>query len=361
MKTFAVVISAGVLVLSAASVRAQNPDLCSAHQPAQCLNGVSASVTSFDAMRIGVVNPRDWKEEEKKKKQAGIARIRLAASETLPGLLSPDTGGWGLWAGYGRSRFEGTVPVAPYDARLDSLRLGMDRLFAGRYVLGAALVLDRLDTTTRFNGGGQDADTTTLAPYFTVIINDTLSLDFNAGWGRTSASQSRIDPASVPGLPSILRADFDAHRIFGSATLNAIKPAGNWVFGGRAGYLHSREDQDAYQETGGPSARAVRERNLKLGQLYAGGDATYRLGGNFEAYGGGLFRRDTTRDDGSSAGGLPNAVGNPQPGDRTEWEWTLGLRFFASPRVTFGAEWLKTTGRDRFKHHGVNLLLRLDL
>jgi hypothetical protein len=356
------VVLVGILGVLTPEAHAQNPALCSPQQPTQCLNGVSASVTSFDTLRIGTLSPREWKEEDKKRKYAGFGHVRVAASEGLSGLLGPDgASGWGVWAGYGRSSFESSVAVAPYDARLDSFRIGLDRLFGGRYVLGVALVADRLDTTTRFNGGGQDADTTTLAPYLTIIVNDTVSVDLNGGWGRGSLSQNRIDPTSVPGVPSILTADFDARRRFGSITLNAIRSIGDWSVGGRIGYLHSREDQDGYTEAGGPSARAVRERNLKLGQIFLGGDAAYRFTDRFEAYGGGIFRRDTTRDDGSTAGGLPNAVGNPQPSDRTEWEWALGMRFFGQRGLTLGAEWIKTTGRDRFDHHGVNLLVRLDM
>jgi hypothetical protein len=362
MNRFPFVIVASFLALWVPGVHAQNPDLCSPQRPNQCLNGVSASVTSFDALRIGTVSPREWKEDERRKKHAGIGRIRVAASEGIAGLLTQDgSSGWGTWAGYGRSSFEGSFAAAPYDATLDSFRLGVDRLFGGRYVLGAALVFDRLDTTTRFNGGGQDADTTTLAPYLTIIVNDIVSVDLNGGWGRMSANQNRLDPASIPGAPSVLTADFDARRRFGSITLNAVHPVGNWNLGGRVGYLLSREDQDAYTEAGGPSARTVRERNLKLGQLFLGGDAAYRFTNSFELYGAGIFRRDTTRDDGSSAGGLPNAVGNPQSSDRTEWDWALGLRFFGQRGMTLGAEWVKTTGRDRFKHHGVNLLVRLEL
>lgn len=348
-------------VLGPAAVQAADPDLCSALEPSACLNGVSSSVTGFAALRVGSLVADDRREAEKKKKQAGLARFHVAAADGVSGLLAQDTGGWGVWMGYSRASFEGKVAVAPYDARLNSLRVGADRLLASRYVLGAALVFDRLDTTTRFNGGGQDTDATMLAPYFSVLITDAVSLDFNAGYGRTSASQNRIDPTSVPGAPNILTARYDGTRYFGSITGNHFRSYGNWTVGSRAGYLYSRENQDAYTETGGPSARTVLKRNLKLGQVFLGADAGYRLAGNFEVYGAGIFRRDVQRDDGSAAGGLPNAVGSTQPDDRSEWEWALGMRFFATRGTTLGAEFVKTTGRDRFGHHALNLLLRIDL
>lgn len=358
-----------MLAITGAAAQAQtntpgapDPNLCSALSPRDCLNGVSSAVTSFAALRVGAVGPEDPREREKKKRQAGIERIHVAAADKVAGLIAPDVGGWGLWAGYGRASFEGRVPVAPYDAKLHSLKLGLDRqLGGGRYVLGAALVVDRLDTTTRFNGGGQDVDATTVVPYLTILVGDAVSIDFNAGYGRSSASQNRIDPLSVPGSPSILRADYDGNRRFGSVTVNGIRGVGNWTFGGRAGYLYTREDQDAYTETGGPSARTVLERNLRLGQVYVGADAGYRFANNLEVYGVGIFRRDVQRNDGSDAGGLPNAVGSTQPADRSEWEWALGMRFFATRAATLGAEWVRTTGRDQFRHHAVNVLLRFEM
>ena len=343
------------------AVHAADPDLCSPQRPAECLNGVSSSVTALDTLRISTRKPPEGKDEEERRKRAALGPIHVAAGQGASGLLSEDAAaGWGIWAGYGRAKFEGSVAVAPYTAKLHSARVGVDKTLGDRLILGAAVIFDRLDTDTRFNGGGQDADTTTVAPYLVVRFSDVVSLDLNAGYGRVDADQRRIDPASVPGAPNILTASFDGRRKFWSATLNALKPIGDWVVGGRVGYLHSREDQDGYTETGGPSARTVRDRNLKLAQIFAGLDAAYRFHDSFEVYGAGIFRRDSSRDDGGTAGGLPSAVGSTQPSDRTESEWTLGLRFFGGRALTLGAEWVKTTGRDRFKHDAVNLLARYD-
>src|SRR5688572_21531908 len=353
---FAVGLSAGSMAAHPA-----DPNLCSPQLPAECLNGVSSSVTALDTLRISTRKPPEGKEEEERRKRAALGPLHVAAAQGTSGLLAEDTAaGWGVWGGYGRARFEGSVAVAPYTAKLHSARLGADKTLGERFILGAALIFDRLDTDTRFNGGGQDADTTTFAPYLVFRVNDVVSIDLNAGTGRVDADQHRIDPASAPGAPRILTASFDGRRKFWSATFNAMKPIGDWTVGGRVGYLDSREDQDGYTETGGPSARTVLERNLKLAQVFAGVDAAYRFHDNLELYAGGIYRRDSSRDDGGTAGGLPSAVGSTQPSDRTESEWTLGVRFFGGRSLTLGAEWVKTTGRDRFKHDAINLLARYD-
>jgi hypothetical protein len=353
-----VIVTLLLLPLQHAGAAEPNPNLCSAQQPFECLDGVSSSVTALDTLRVSAPSLRERKDDDPRR-SAGIP-ARVAASEGVAGLLAGEAGGWGIWAGLGRADFAGSVVVAPYSAKLDTLRFGVDRLLRGRYVLGAAVVTDRLKTTTRFNGGGQDADSTTLIPYFTMMVTDSISVDLNAGAGRSKTTQRRIDPASVPGTPNILSASFDGERRFWSATVNGLRDVGDWTLGARGGYLYSRERQDAYTETGGPSARTVRTRNLKLGQAFAGADAAYRFTHQVEVYGSGIFRRDTSRNDGSDAGGLPSAVGSTQPGDRTEFEWALGMRFFATRGATLAAEYVKTTGRDRFEHEAYNLLARFD-
>jgi len=334
-----------------------NPYLCSPQNPGACLNGVSSSVTALDALRVTLPGTQDRQDEDqRKKKRAAFGRLDIAANDGISGLLAGDGSGLAIWAGYGHAQFEGSVPVAPYDAKTNTYRLGLDKRIGQNFVLGVAVLADRLKTHTIFNGGGQDADTNTLAPYLSYMFSDSVSFDVNGGYGWLSASQRRIDPATGGTLSST----FDGHRYFWSATLNLFRPIGDWNVGGRLGFIDSRDRQDAYTEVGGPSARNVRERNLKLSQLFGGVDVSYRFAGNAEVYGSSIYRYDTSRKDGSDAGGLPNAVGSTQPNDRSEFEWTLGMRIYPSRSVTLGAEFVKTTNRDQFSHHAFNLLARFD-
>jgi hypothetical protein len=348
--------------LAALAQTSADPERCNTQTPQFCLNGVSNAVTALDSLRVSAVSPQQTAEEERdrRKKQAAGAPLVIAASEKVSGLGGGGDGPWAIWASYGKSKYSSSVAVAPYDGDLDTLRIGVDRLFAGRYSLGIAALVDRLDTTTRYNGGGQDVDGYAVVPYFTWLISDRFSLDLNAGAGRSDATQNRIDPAGVPGSPSILTSSYKARRGFWSATFNGIHSAGDWTFGGRAGYLYAREEQDGYQETGGPSARNVASRTVYLGQLFAGADAAYRFAGGFEAHLAAVYRYDSTRDDGRAGGGLPAAVGATQPSDRSEWDWTVGLRWYGARGLTLAAEYLKTEGRDQFKNQTVNLLARYE-
>ena len=353
-------LTALLAVAAAMPLRAQvDPERCSPQTPNFCLNGVSNAVTALDSLRVSAVSPRGAREEEEEKhKRAGARRILVAASQNVAGLGEPDP--WAVWASYGRSKFAGSVAIAPYSAELDTLRVGADRLFAGRYAFGISLIAERLDTRTRYNGGGQKADGTTLAPYLTVLLGDAFSLDLNAGVGRTTANQDRIDPASAPGTPLTLSASYSAKRDFASATLNGFKPVGDWTIAGRLGYLYTEEDQTGFQETGGPSARNVGGRRVRLGQLFAGADASYRFAGSLEPNASLVFRRDTSRNDGRAGGGLPAAVGATQPDDRSEWEWSLGVRYFGSRGTTLSAEFLKTESRDSFRNESLDFVARFE-
>jgi hypothetical protein len=189
------------------------------------------------------------------------------------------------------------------------------------------------------------------------MLNESFSIDFNAGLGRNKVNQSRVDPATGGTLAS----NFDGTRYFISGTLNGSRTVGSFTFGGRGGYLHAVENQDAYTESGGPSARSVNKRHLKLAQAYVGGDLSYAFTSMFEAYTSVVLRHDLSRNDGSGSGGLPNAVGAAVPTDRTGYDVTGGLRLFAAKGFSGYAEYVKTLGRDQFRQHAINLLVRIDL
>jgi len=351
--------------LALASLHAQaqttDPSRCSAQEPSFCLNGVSNAVTGLDSLRVALPSGQGQREEEEdrlRQKRAQSERITVASSESVAGLGSPDP--WSLWFGYSYSKYDSSVQVAPYDANLASYRLGLDRFFAGKLLFGLAVLYDKLDTDTTYNGGGQNGDTWSVAPYFSWLIDEHFSLDLNGGYGWQSTTQTRIDLTSVPGSPTMLNSSYDGHRSFASATLNGFLARGDWTFGGRVGYIYSTEKQDGYTETGGPSARTVSGRTLRLGQIYAGPDVAYFFGNGLEAYAGLLYRYDTSRNDGSSGGGLPSAVGATQPGDRDEWDWSVGLRFYAKRNVTLGVEYLQTQGRDQFDNKVFNALARFE-
>ena len=202
---------------------------------------------------------------------------------------------------------------------------------------------------------GQDVDGVSAGPYLAYLFNDTFSADFSLGFTYLKTEQDRIDPADA----STLTADFSAERAFLAMNFNAVHYLGDVLLGARVGYLYAREDQQGYTEVGGPSIRTVLDRRLTLGQAYIGSDIAYGIG-HFEPYAHGVYRYDISVNDGASAGGLPGAFGNPQPQDRDEVQWGLGLRYFGPGGFTGQLEWVTTVGRELFDEDSITFLLRMD-
>jgi hypothetical protein len=335
-----------------------------------CLNGVSSSVSNGAGLRIdagersGATNDRSRQKQEEQETTAGRT--------THSGIAAGDLGGgWGIWASYGNSNFESDFffPQQPngslaYDARSQSALLGLDRLIGERFLIGAAIGLQELDTRTLFNGGGTESDGWTVSPYAAFIINDIFSIDVAGGFSDLEYDQRRISRADGSDIVG----SFDAERTFVSANLNAIWLRGDWVFGGRLGVLYTEEEQDAYTETGtllsataqGSRLRDVADREIDLTQLVVGADVGYNFG-SIEPYGLLLYRNDLSRDEGIEAGGLPGDFTGVQPDDDDEFQIGFGVRYFSSFGITGSLEYTLVTGRDDFNNGTFMLTVRGEL
>lgn len=334
-----------------------DPDQCAVEQPENCLNGVTTAVTTVDALRVAGNRTADSLRESQEEKLGSGAVVWRDGGGS--GLAAGDLGGgWGVWASYGRSNLRSDVTVAPYDASINSWTLGVDRLFAERFVVGLAVSYEDVSTSSFYNAGGSDSDGFTFAPYAAVLINDVFSVDVTGGYASLEYDQNRVDPAAPVGTR--LLGAFDADRFFVAANVNALVTTGQWVFAARAGMLYTEEDQDAYTETGGPSARFVGARNVDLAQAMAGLDIGYGIG-DFEPYATFAYRNDLGRDTGRAAGGLPSATGPTQADDDDEFEAGFGLRYFGDSGLSGTFEWIATLGRRRFDNNSFMMTLRLDL
>ena len=318
-------------------------------EPPNCLDGVSASVTSLDSLRVtGTRATSMGRESQDSEAEEPQARLR-----SLSGLAAGDvSGGWAAWGSAGYSDFESDVQIAPYDAKQIGWLAGVDRMVSDRLLLGVALGYENTDSNTFYNGGGTDTDGFTVAPYLAFLINDNFSFDLTVGYTALDTDQDRIDTQNGSALTS----SFDADRAFGAANLNAVLPKGNWVFGGRIGALLAGESQDGYTEVGGPDIRTVGDRNLDLGQVYIGVDVGYAFDA-FEPYAIGFYRNDFKSDDGGGAG-LPGDVGSTATGDDDEFQWGLGVRYFGE-RASGTFEWLRTEDRDSFDEDTFTLTVRV--
>jgi len=328
-----------------------DPRRCSRDELFNCLDGAGSGVTSLDSLRVSGTRRAvaEGDAEERAREQARIGQPG-APRGVAAGAAS---GAWTLWGGGGAAFYEGSVAIAPYEVDSYTVLLGADRFFGDRLLAGFSVGYEDTSSDTFYNGGGQDRGGVSGAAYAAYLVNDVVSLDASAGYGRLNTDEDRLDP--VTG--ATLLGKYDARRAFFSANVNATTTRGRWVLGARLGALHAVEVQDAYAEVGGPSARTVRKRRVDLTQAYASVDVGWSLGA-WEPYALIEYRNDLARDDGNEAGGLPGG-GRTQPDDDDEWQGGLGIRYFGPGGVTGSFEWLRTEGREDFDSDTLSLTLRV--
>lgn len=352
-----------VVGCSSFSVQAQSQeefedsDRCSSDEPGFCLDGVSSTVTSFDGLRV---NSRG---SAIGKRQQGTDEADIS-SPTVGAMLMMAMGdgalaGYSPWLGYSRSRFDSDVRIARYDAEVDNLQIGVDRMWGNDWLLGVALGSESIDTQTRYNGGGQQADGVTITAYGSHWLDEACSLNLMLGYGTSSTDQSRIDPdESNPGNPAIGRASYDATRLLADFSGSLLRHSGRWVGGSRLGVLYASERVDGYTETGLNNPRTVGDSTPELLQFYVSGEAS-RSFRHLDVYGLLGYRYDIARDEGQEAGALPAGI-ETVPDDRDEVELALGVRMFRANGFAASLEWLETLTRDDFSNSTISLLVRME-
>jgi len=327
----------------------------------ECLDGVGPAVTNSDSLKTSTFRISNGIH------QRSDEGDNLASADSETGLSSGELfTGWSIWAAYNRSKFDADLPlvnaldangssvaVASYDADLDGFTIGADTLLSSKFLLGLAIGYEQSDILTDYNGGDNESDGFTFAPYAAYLISSNFSVDLAAGYSTLDYNTDRIDNSNG----NILRGSFDSDRWFIASNLNATFNYQNWFLGGRLGYLHTEERQDAYFETGGPRARTIKERRVELSQLLLSIDASYSLG-SFEPYAIVTYLNDLNREEGEEAGGLPGGV-SATISDDDEIQYGLGVRLFSNS-ISGSLEWNKTVGRADFNGDAVMLTLRAD-
>lgn len=221
--------------------------------------------------------------------------------------------------------------------------LGVDYGLTPAVVLGLSAAYDDgdgrgrnfapLETTNASDSRGY-----LFAPYVGWQIDQNLTLDASAGWGR-----GRLETDSGT--------EATASRWFGAANLNYSRWLGNWQFAGRASYLHGVED---YGDTrlNGAKFLGTGARNT-LGQLRLNVQAGYWMGGLMPhvslAYANDVRRKTT----------LSAAPGNPI--GRAGWLLGAGVNFFSlKDAVTGGVVYHQELGRSHQQFHSLmaNISLR---
>lgn len=331
-----------------------------------CLNGVTTSVTNGAGLRVTSAEVGDLARERSGASGAdghaalAYPQTTLTAGDEMGGSV------FGLWASYSYADYDSDFVFQgnslAYDADAHNALFGFDRLFADSFLLGLALGYQTASADTVFNGGKQDTDGFTVAPYAALLINDIFSVDVAGGASWLDYDQVRISPTDGTDIG----VGFDADRWFISTNLNALLTWENWVFGARIGYLRTDETQDGYVEAGSAASaaagrlRTVQKRNIDLSQMSVGGDIGYNFG-SWEPYFMAVYRNDLSRDDGNRAGGLPGNFVVVQPDDDDEVQLNFGVRLYTTWGASVSAEYQRVEGRSFFDSDTFMFTLRAAL
>lgn len=351
---------------SAAASPSHDEQVCNRDEFSNCLNGVASSVTNGAGLRAASSELGDIARERSGKKGEDAHASTFSPMSGLP--AGDDMGGsvFGLWSSYSYSDFDSDFSFQgtslAYDADSHNVLVGFDRLFANRFLLGLALGYQWVDADTDFNGGGQENDGYTIAPYAAVLLTDVFSIDIAGGYSDIEYEQDRISPADGTDIV----AAFDADRWFFASNFNALAIVDNWVFGAKVGYLRTDEEQDGYLETGSAASaiagrlRTVQKRKIDLSQISIGADIAYNFG-NYEPFFMAVFRDDLSRDDGNNAGGLPGNFTSVQPNDDDEVQLNFGIRMYTDWGLSTTLEYQRIEGRSHFDSNTFMMTIRAAL
>lgn len=341
-------------------------ETCSREHFQACLNGASSPVTNGAGLRA-TLNSHGGVARERREAQAEETTAGRARREAWYAAGDPGSAPVGVWASYNYLDAESDFAVLGTSLGFESdghnALAGVDRLFFGdRLLLGIAGGYTELSADTFYNGGGQENDGFTIAPYAAVLLSDIFSIDLSGGYTSLDYDQYRISPTDGTTTTSA----FDADRWFVAGNLNATLTRGNWLGNLRLGAAHTSERQDGYAELGsaasaqGGTLRTVTEREIELTQIIVGGEVAYTAS-MVEPYFMVAYHNDLSRDDDASAGGLPGQFRVVQTADDDEVQLGIGLRCYTARGLIATFEYLRVEGREDFGLDSVMATLRLAL
>jgi autotransporter-like protein len=251
---------------------------------------------------------------------------------------------YGVWGNYSYTSYENDLSTTAFEGVSHSFLGGIDFGLWETAILGVAVGFDNSDIDTTFNGGNQNTNSFTIAPYFGGLLNDTLSVDFNIGYTNVQYDQFRTATNTI--INSAPRAD----RWFGAFNLNAIKFVDKWALGARVGTLYATSVIDGYTESNGT---VVSEARSKVGSASIAGDVAYSYK-EFEPFLSLSYQYDFSLQNISAAT-------DPQPAnDKDDILLSVGVRYFEKSGITGNLEYSKRFLREDFNEDRISLTIRAD-
>ncbi len=251
----------------------------------------------------------------------------------------------GVWGSWSRSNSKDDSAARTFSSDRDQFLGGIDVSPRDDVLVGVAVGYETTDASTPPNGGVQDIDGFTIAPYVAVLLTDTITADFSIGMSSIDIDQSRLLGATT------LRSSVDSTRTFGAANVAMTRSFGAFTITGLAGALYARDSQDAFTESDATGTVTVAngKRSFSLGQLRFGVEGAYAFD-EFEPYVGATLEHDVT---------ATNVVGVRT--DRSGGVIGGGVRYFGENNGISGSvDYQSVVSRRALKEGVFTVNLRMD-
>jgi outer membrane lipase/esterase len=288
------------------------------------LGGGTAAHASWDTGGTETVAPVLLKSSVKQtatmisSRVSGVLRTNLLTGDVAS--VSSDNSGLsagdaplnhGMWLNIGYTSVDDDDTVTEAETDITTYIVGYDFKISDRMALGVAVTYEKTDGDLDFNNGDLDGDGYTIAPYFTMLLSDNLSMDVIAGYGVVDYDQDRNFGA--------VKSSVDADRQFFEFTVNGFTNVEQWNFTGHCSFLYAHESQDSYTESDGTRNN---DNNVDFAQLFAGIEVAYQFE-SVEPYAVFDFEWDVQYDDIAGA-----------DYDDTGGNGGIGCRFFFSDQLS---------------------------
>jgi len=250
-----------------------------------------------------------------------------------------------LWVAMGANSMSNAVPGAAFSGTLSNQTAGYDMMISDRTVVGVSAFHEGDSFQTDFNAGKLHGNAWWLVPYVGHDFGQGSTIDAMVGVAYVSGKAQRAGNNA--------EGNFDGYR-----TMAAINGHHNWGLGGAwfvrgdLGLSGAYSRTNAYDETG-TAGRHVDASTSHLLQGKTGARLSYawdRVEPYVSAYYAYDFVADYVGDSGITPGGSDDA---------DEFQFYLGLDWYATDTESVGIEVNRVVGRDRSESMGVLMNGRL--
>ena len=221
-----------------------------------------------------------------------IAAVRTASVGTSPLSASLDENGSsgefglsggdkkrgiGVWVQGTFASVNNDATATKFDGKVFTGLLGVDKQLGEKAILGLAAGYERSNLDTDYNLGEIDGSGYLVSPYASFSINNNFSVNVSGGYAWLDYDMNRRESTPVD---ETFTGKTDATRYWG-----AISAVGEWqrdklTYGANVGVMYSKENRDAFSETGSGATGTVLQGKVssQLGQARLGGEVAYDLG-----------------------------------------------------------------------------------